>query len=159
MCPSRSHQSLCVRAEKSLQERVCKAFQSKSLRSSHRGEGGGHSTQNHKLDTDREEEERSDILHICIHPHTRTHTKPSLFFFCVFVSVTSSCSYITFSNSCMDLIMVSSCREGRWAIREQWCNLVMCCSLYSVCIERYCLNKCIEENLHSQFKSVLCACV
>lgn len=76
--------TLCSCGETSAGERECvKHFQSKSLRSSHRVSGrGGRSTQNHELDTDREEEERSDVLHICIHPHphTRTHTKPSHFF-------------------------------------------------------------------------------
>lgn len=72
--------TLCSCGETSAGERECvKHFQSKSLRSSHRVSGGGRSTQNHKLDTDREEEERSDVLHICIHPHTHSHQALSFF--------------------------------------------------------------------------------
>ena len=49
--------------------------------------------------------ETGRIAHM--HPHARrTHTKPS-YFPCLHLLVLS---YITFSNSCMDLIMVSSCR-------------------------------------------------
>lgn len=55
------------------------------------------------------------------HTYTHAHTKPSdmsgfvLFFFK---------SYITFSNSCMDLIMFSSCRETEGGlIDESDCRL------------------------------------
>lgn len=44
------------------------------------------------------------------HPHARTDAEPCHF------SLSPPSSYITFSNSCMDLIMVSSCREMRGAI-------------------------------------------
>lgn len=83
MCPSRSHQSLCVRAEKSLQERVCKAFQSKSLRSSHRGEGGAFYPEPQAGYGSGRGGEIGHIAHMHPPTHTHSHQALSFFFLCL----------------------------------------------------------------------------
>lgn len=117
--------TLCSCGETSAGERECvKHFQSKSLRSSHRGRGGGVLPRTTSwIRIGKRRRDRTYCTYASTHTHTHALTpSPLIFSPRVFVSVTSSWSYITFSNSCMDLIMVSSCREGKGAIREQWCN-------------------------------------
>lgn len=112
--------TLCSCGETSAGERECvKHFQSKSLRSSHRGRGGGAFYPEPQAGYG---SGRGGEIGRIAHMHPPTHAltpSPLIFSPRVFVSVTSSWSYITFSNSCMDLIMVSSCRERKGAIREQ----------------------------------------
>lgn len=114
--------TLCSCGETSAGERECvKHFQSKSLRSSHRGRGGGVLPRTTSwIRIGKRRRDRTYCTYASTHTHTHALTpSPLIFSPRVFVSVTSSWSYITFSNSCMDLIMVSSCREGKGAIREQ----------------------------------------
>lgn len=58
---------------------------------------------------------RGGRIAIMQHSHARTDTKPSHFSLSLSPPA-PPLSYITFSNSCMDLIMVSSCREMRGTI-------------------------------------------
>lgn len=83
------------------------ALKSIPVQSLHTSHCGGFSLYpDHSWIKQEEEEERLDVLHICIHTHALTFSP--LIFPCGCLHPLRL-FYMTFSNSCMDLIIVSSC--------------------------------------------------